>query len=866
MDKNNVYQPMNSSISGFPMLSPSRNDTRVSRRNRRTFAMAAIGAAAATAMPQLADATINPGDVAIIRMNNTGAPNDNFSIVLLKDVVAGDTLFWTDNGWSNNTNAFRTGEGAGTTDLITTNLAAGTVLDIAGTGFSNSGDQVFLFTGTVASPTLLYGVDWGNAAGWDGNATSSNTSALPTSLTSGNNSTTFDYGISLGTAVSYTYTGTRTGNATSILGAIANSSNWTSGDATNNSFTLGNFTITTAGGGGGAKNLTWNVTNGTWDTASNNWTGNGTLFSTGDNVTFGDGHQGNVTIIAGGVAPGSTLVNNTSGNYTFQNAGGDTNGITTGSLTKSGAGTLILLGQNTYSGGTNINGGNVVITNDNQLGNSTGSISLGGGELDTAAAITSARAVSLSAATNNTIDTKGFASTFGGISGNGTLTVTGGGIVSATSLTGASNLNIDTNTGFTNTSVYAQTTGSLNVSTGGNFTLDYAGTGTSTIVGATINGALVLKTGTPRLNFNTGTVSGNGTLQVQVSGTLISNTSGTAAGTVNIGIILNSTNTTGAGFTKGDVTAAGNYTAGNFVTTIGGTKATSPVVGNLIIGGVISGYADLNLTNSSSNGGGGGEITLNAANTYTGTTTINYGTPDVAGTAAVTLGIDDALPTTTSVVAGTQLNFTVPVLDMNGHNQHIVSLSDGQFASATKFLTITNKGSVDSTLTIDGNITPATSFSGVIADGSTNKVALSKAGTNAQTLSGINTYSGDTNVTGGNLTIASTGSIKNSNTFVSGGAAVLELDGTADTDALGDTKSLSLANGGTAFLNFVGIEHVGSLTLDGTTYYDGLFTSTDNPSYFSGTGAIAVPEPTSLGVIGMAGVGLLARRRRARKA
>ncbi|HWL07967.1 MAG TPA: autotransporter domain-containing protein, partial [Planctomicrobium sp.] len=108
----------------------------------------------------------------------------------------------------------------------------------------------------------------------------------------------------------------------------------------------------------------------------------------------------------------------------------------TGSFTKEGTGT------NTYSGGTNINGGAVAITNDNNLGDSSGTLSFNGGTLRTDASITSSRLVTLEA-NGGTINTNGFNSTFGGgFGGTGSFTKTGNGVLT---LNGANTYSGDTN-------------------------------------------------------------------------------------------------------------------------------------------------------------------------------------------------------------------------------------------------------------------------------------------------------------------------------------------------------------------------------------------------------------------------------------
>ena len=50
-------------------------------------------------------------------------------------------------------------------------------------------------------------------------------------------------------------------------------------------------------------------------------------------------------------------------------------------LAKTGAGTLLLTGNNSYSGGTSVNGGILAITNDNNLGASGTTVTLDGGTL-----------------------------------------------------------------------------------------------------------------------------------------------------------------------------------------------------------------------------------------------------------------------------------------------------------------------------------------------------------------------------------------------------------------------------------------------------------------------------------------------------
>jgi len=162
---------------------------------------------------------LTPGDVAIIRVNAT---TDTFTVLALRALSANDVAYWTDNGWKAD-NTFRANEGNGTTDWIATTVSAGQTLEVTGAGFNAAGDQVFLMLGTVASPTLLYGIDWSNTAGWDADAADSSTSADPAVSGGG---LADAHTVSVGADVSWKYTGTRTGTRDDLLTAIADSNNW----------------------------------------------------------------------------------------------------------------------------------------------------------------------------------------------------------------------------------------------------------------------------------------------------------------------------------------------------------------------------------------------------------------------------------------------------------------------------------------------------------------------------------------------------------------------------------------------------------------------------------------------------------------
>ena len=146
--------------------------------------------------------------------------------------------------------------------------------------------------------------------------------------------------------------------------------------------------------------------------------------------------------------------------------------------------------------------------------------------------------------------------------------------------------------------------------------------------------------------------------------------------------------------------------------------------------GGITGSGDvvLNATDSQ----GGTLLLQNANNTYSGTTTVNNLTTLKGGTA----GAFSAGSATTVNTGG--------ALDLGGFAQTITSLAGGGVVSTSAnsptTVTLTNQGSGTST------------FSGRITDGF-GTVALTQGGPGTLTLTGANTYSGGTTISGGTLQI-----------------------------------------------------------------------------------------------------------------
>lgn len=539
-----------------------------------------------------------------------------------------------------------------------------------------------------------------------------------------------------------------------------------------------------------AKGLGWNVAGGgTWDTTTANWTTgtSSSTFADGDQVTFGNSAGGTISLV-GALAPSSLTVSAAAGSYTFSGAtAGDKITGATG-LAKTGAGILALSSDNDFVGGTNVSGGTVQIDGAGRLG--SGGITLSSG------ATLQSTAGSAVALSNDVVIGSG-----GGTIDTGSQNLAVASMSSLSGLltkSGAGNLTVNGN--------FVPSSGGGVTVAAGNLVLG-AGPTASGIYNLAASGVLtgnLVLSGTQRMNVNDGaTLSGSGQIQLPTSGALISNLSGNTGGTVSAGIGLNST---GQSFTAGSWTGA-TYTPGTFTSTIGATRgANTSTTGNLTISGVISGDSDLDLSNSTLGGGGGGVLMLSAQNTYSGNTTINTNTPDVAGTASINLGIANALPTTTGVIVGTKAGIGAARLDINGFNQQVAYLADGANATvgSAKNLSIVNNGPQDATLSVGGATTPGKGFGGVIGTGS-RVVNVVKTGANTQALTGANTYIGSTTIAEGTLALSGAGSINASPTITVASGATFDVADVAAGYTLGSSQTL----GGTGTVS-------GAATVGGT--------------------------------------------------
>jgi autotransporter-associated beta strand protein len=398
--------------------------------------------------------------------------------------------------------------------------------------------------------------------------------------------------------------------------------------------------------------------------------------------------------------------------------------------------------------------------------------------------------------------------------GSGTATISGGTLTLSNQFTiGAA----ATASGTVTMSGGSVTSTNLVVGAAGGGTLTHSGgtltvTGTSFLIASnSASNSVVNLSGTATLTANSATVR----------------VGGSGAGTGGLGL-----------FGGGTLNAAGVVVAANSsFTDLGGTLN---VTGGITNNGAWIFSPSNNLTSSYSIGGSGGMtknaagvLTLNAANTYTGDTTLNQ--------ANIQLGIINALPTTTIFRFGANANNRR--LQLQGFNQTLGGV-DSTGAGGNLFVqsAADNLSNASATLTLNVAAAQSYTFSGRMLDAggtATNSaLALVKSGSGTQVLSGDSTfvaYSGATTVNGGVLEFAGANSVANNSAITLGGGTV-RFSG-------GGTRSNTITGSGN-------LEKTGanSLTLSGNNTFAGATTISNGVLELARVGGPSLGSTTSVTV------------------
>ncbi len=448
-----------------------------------------------------------------------------------------------------------------------------------------------------------------------------------------------------------------------------------------------------------------------------------------------------------------------------------------GTLTKLGAGTLSLTASNTYTGGTTISAGTLLVSGTGVLGGGTysaaitdnGSLIYASSANQTLGGIISGTTGTLVKSGTSTLTLSG-ANSYGGSTTlsqgmlilNSNTTADGTGYTLGDANTGVNNIVLKLGSGFNSGNASLPVVGGVRLI---NVTVTNQGSGTTTIDFS----------GSPAVNPDLSLVINRATILKGPYNQLYNTISGPGAGAGNDSLFLD---VNGGGFTWTSNGTASTFTGNVHIINSSGTAGTLNMQNNtyiandaahqnLLIPDTASVTIDPNVTLSVV----WGDETIDALN-GSGSAAIGYngGTTFLAGGSMLTVGAGNGsgifsgtmnsggftfgkTGTGTQTLSGTGIGYTGATTLTNGT---LLLTKTSNFASA-----ITMNASNTVTLQLNSALaTDAWTMSKIISGGSVN-ASVQKIGLGTVTLTGSNTYSGNTSINGGvlNMGVAETANV-----------------------------------------------------------------------------------------------------------
>lgn len=492
----------------------------------------------------------------------------------------------------------------------------------------------------------------------------------------------------------------------------------------------------------------------------------------GDAVTFNDSGSGSV-LVSNTVSPASVTINNTAVNYTFQ-GNGQINSAS--GLTKVGAGTVTMNVPGTYLGSTVLSNGTFSLGANQSLANLTGN-----------SAVTASTGSPMLTVNNSSNTT--FA---GNITGIGTLTKTGNGVLT---LPGSNSVSVNV---FVRAGALTLDSGALT-----------AGSYVSVAQGGTENGTLTLK-GTANFtgnnDLNVGDVGSSvGTLYVQDSASLMVNS-----------LFIGSANAASS-------TATGTvYQTGGTVTQLA-TGAGTFCIGGRVEATSVGGVGVYNLSGGTLTAGGGIRVGSAGPGTFNQSGGLVNANGDVnimrfagaSGTYNLEGGVLRAARVTSSIAANATFNFNGGVLVPSGDNFG--------FLTNLTLVNVRNGGAIVDTTNFNVTIASSLQHSTIEGDNPTDG-GLIKRGNGSLTLADnmYSSYTGPTVVSAGTLNVGPNSAYTLNTLTVSNAVLGLMVNGgsgsvSAATLNLAGTSAMNLNYDQLSGTPAVALNIAGGVNVSGTT-------------------------------------------------
>lgn len=617
--------------------------------------------------------------------------------------------------------------------------------------------------------------------------------------------------------VTFSDTALITNSVAVILSVVGSNYVWDGGDASVDNWTsvtnwVGDIAPGTSGDSvafAGSTRLTPSL-DADYDVASvtfNNGASSFILGTLGNTLTLSGGLTNNSTSLQTVTVPvvlnAVQTVNTASGNISLGDVNNSAAG--TGGLTKTGNGTLILGGANTYSGATTVSAGTVVV-------NSTGAINVNSdandGQITVGNTAGLNAVLNISGGTVNATRNSGAggatpAIALGTVSGSSGFIKMSSGTLTTAANVSAAELHLGQNTG--GYGAFSLSGGTVNLGT--YFAIGANGGG---------NGIFNMTGGTLSENFFTMTIANGVATSVGVmnlAGGTLASVNGIFVGEVGTGT-LNVSGTADVSLTGNNGLLIGNNaTAIGMVNLLGGALTANKVSKLAAATGRLNFH--------------GGKLAASVANAafmtgLTAATIYSEGAVIDDGGFAITIAQPLLAPTgngvsSIPVSAGGTGYLDTPIVTITGGGgagaAAVANVSGGVVTSITVVNPGTGYTSLPTVTLFGGGYSSAATI-GTLAIAANTSGGLTKLGVGTLTLSGANTYTGNTTVNGGTLEISQAVLATNATVVVTNGA-VLQLD-------------------------FAVTNRVAGLVLNGVSQTPGVYNNINGAPYITGTGSLLV--------------------------